>query len=48
MPERWRDNVLLNRELLLLLDENLECELIGKKLRYSKEYGLEEITENEG
>ena len=48
MPERWRDNVLLNRELLLLLDENLECELLGRKLRYSKEYGLEEITENEG
>lgn len=48
MPERWRDNVLLNRELLLLLDGNLECKLIGKKLRYSKEYGLEEITENEG
>ena len=48
MPERWRENVLLNRELLLLLDENSECELIGRKLRYSKEYGLEEITENEG
>lgn len=48
MPERWRDNVLLNRELLLLLDNNMECELLGRKLRYSREYGLEEITENEG
>lgn len=48
IPERWRDSKLLKGELLLILNEELECELLGRKLRYSREYGLEEIKENEG
>lgn len=45
MPKNWRDSKWLKGELLLLLDENSEVELIGKKLRYSKECGLEIIME---
>ena len=45
MPKRWRDSKLLKGELLLLLNENLEAELDGKKLRYSNETGLELISE---
>jgi CRISPR-associated endonuclease/helicase Cas3 len=41
MPERWRQSGFLGGELLLLLDRNLEAELIGKKLIYSREKGLE-------
>ncbi|MBO4865833.1 MAG: CRISPR-associated helicase Cas3' [Ruminococcus sp.] len=49
LPERWQDEPLLKGELLLVLNDDLETELIGRKLRYSKEYGLEEIKEgNDG
>ena len=49
LPERWQDEPLLKGELLLVLNEALETELLGRKLRYSKEYGLEEIKEgNDG
>ncbi|MCR5123165.1 MAG: CRISPR-associated helicase Cas3', partial [Ruminococcus sp.] len=50
IPERWCDSKLLKGEILLVLNEELECELLGRKLRYSREYGLEEIEteENEG
>ena len=41
MPERWRYAKLLKGELLLLLNENLEAELNGKKLRYNNKIGLE-------
>lgn len=44
MPKNWRGSKWLNGELLLLLDERSEAELAGKKLRYSKERGLEMIT----
>ena len=47
MPERWNEMKLLNGEFLLLLDYDMEAELIGKKLRYSNEFGLEEIKEEE-
>ena len=45
-PKRWQNAKLLKREIMLLLDSNLETELIGKKLRYSKEFGLE-LLKNE-
>lgn len=45
MPRNWRVSKWLNGDLLLLMDENSEAELIGKKLRYSKERGLEMIME---
>lgn len=45
MPKRWRDAKLLKGELLLLLNENLEAELDGKKLRYNDKIGLELISE---
>ncbi|MDE6101914.1 MAG: CRISPR-associated helicase Cas3', partial [Ruminococcus sp.] len=45
MPKNWRVSKWLDGELLLLMDENSEAELIGKKLRYSKERGLEIIME---
>ena len=41
---RWRDNRMLNKELLLLLDDDLETKLLGKTLKYSREYGLEVIN----
>ena len=41
LPKRWKSAKLLRNELLLVLDENMEAELIGKKLRYSKDFGLE-------
>lgn len=45
MPRNWRASKWLDGELLLMLDENSEAELIGKKLHYSKERGLEIIME---
>lgn len=45
LPERWQDEPLLKGELMLILNEELETELTGRKLRYSREYGLEEIKE---
>lgn len=45
MPKNWRTSKWLNGELLLLIDENSEVELIGKKLYYSKKRGLETIKE---
>ena len=49
LPERWQDEPLLKGELILVLNDDLETELIGRKLRYSREYGLEEIKEgNDG
>ncbi|MDE6780686.1 MAG: CRISPR-associated helicase Cas3' [Ruminococcus sp.] len=45
MPKNWRVSKWLGGELLLLMDENSEAELIGKKLHYSKERGLEIIME---
>ena len=44
-PKRWRDEPLLKGELMLILDQHLEATLLNKKLRYSKEFGLEEIKE---
>lgn len=43
MPERWRESKWLCGEMLLLLDENNQCELLGKKLRYTQRFGLSEI-----
>lgn len=48
MPLRWRSSSMISKELLLVLDNDLETELIGKRLRYSKEYGLEMVNEEEG
>lgn len=49
LPERWQDEPLLKGEKLLVLNDDLETELLGRKLRYSREYGLEEIKEgNDG
>ena len=45
MPRSWRASKWLDKELFLLMDENSEAELIGKKLHYSKERGLEMIVE---
>ena len=41
LPKRWKNAKLLRNELLLVLDENMEAELIGKRLRYSEDFGLE-------
>ena len=43
MPARWECAKLLRGELLLLLDEKFETELMGEKLKYSKNNGLEMI-----
>ena len=48
IPERWRESRWLAGELLLLLDESLETELIGRHLRYSPECGLEIIQKEQG
>lgn len=45
IPKKWRETGLLKGELLLLLNENMETELLNKKLRYSKERGLELINQ---
>ncbi len=45
MPDRWNEMKLLKGEFLLLLDYNMEVELIDQKLRYSNEFGLEEVKE---
>ncbi|MDE6005724.1 MAG: CRISPR-associated helicase Cas3' [Oscillospiraceae bacterium] len=45
MPRSCRASKWLDKELFLLMDENSEAELIGKKLHYSKERGLEMIVE---
>ena len=47
MPPRWKDAKLLKGESLLLLDSNLELEICGRKLCYSKDFGLEIITAKE-
>ena len=44
LPKRWKSAKLLRNELLLVLDENMEAELIGKRLRYSKDFGLELLS----
>ena len=48
VPPRWTENRLVARELLLILDEKLEAEIIGKKLKYDDTFGLELIKEDEG
>lgn len=45
MPDKWRESRWLNGELLLLLDENMKAELLGKTLQYSSKYGLREVKE---
>lgn len=45
VPERWRSCGTLQGELLLLLDKEAHAEIAGKKLCYSREYGLEELKE---
>ena len=45
VPERWRNCRVLKGEILMLLDNNFDINIIGKKMHYSKEYGLEEIKE---
>lgn len=45
IPKSWRDSKLLKDELLLILDKNGEAELLGKRIRYTKERGLEELKE---
>ena len=47
IPKKWRETGLLKGELLLLLNENMETELLNKKLRYSKERGLELINQEQ-
>ena len=41
IPKRWKTSRLLRNELLLVLDDSMEAELAGKRLRYSKDFGLE-------
>lgn len=41
IPRRWKSSRLLKDELMLVLDDRKEAELFGKKLHYSKEFGLE-------
>lgn len=48
LPKNWQDNKWLKGEILLLFDENNEVLICGKKLGYSKKYGLEEINEKRG
>lgn len=43
LPKNWQDNKWLKGEILLLFDENNEVLICGKKLSYSREYGLEEM-----
>jgi len=40
MPKQWRFSKWLDREWLLLLDENFETELLGQKWKYDSHYGL--------
>ena len=41
MPKMWENFKFLKGEKLLVLDNDNEAELIGKKLRYSNKFGLE-------
>ena len=43
IPDRWKESKWLSGELLLLLDDELEAEVSGIRLRYSRETGLEII-----
>ena len=43
IPGRWKESKWLKEELLLLLDDELEAEVSGIRLRYSREIGLEII-----
>ena len=45
IPMLWRDHGCLKRELLLIVDGDLTVSIGGKKLCYSREYGLEEVKE---
>ena len=40
MPSKWRESAWLKGEMLLLLDQNADAILLGKKLHYSRQYGL--------
>jgi CRISPR-associated endonuclease/helicase Cas3 len=42
MPSRWRESHWLKGEMLLLLDENLQTNIKGRRLIYSRETGLEQ------
>lgn len=48
MPKQWRFSKWLDKELLLLLNDDYETELIGKNLHYSKKFGLEVINAEQG
>ena len=45
LPKRWKSSKLLKNELMLVLDDNMEAGLDGKKLRYSVDFGLEMLEE---
>lgn len=47
IPKMWRESQWLKGELLLIFDENGEAKLAGRRLRYTAEYGLETINEQE-
>ncbi len=47
IPTNWRKNKWLAGELLLLFDQNDEADLCGKKLHYSRKYGLEIVEKAE-
>ena len=44
-PEKWLESHWLSGELLLLLNAEKNTELIGKKLHYSEQLGLTEVSE---
>ncbi len=37
----WQNHFLLKGQLAMVLDENMECQLAGYRVRYSREYGLQ-------
>lgn len=41
----WQKHYLLKGQLVLVLNRDMECELAGRKLRYSKEFGLQVLPQ---
>lgn len=44
-PQAWQEHFLLRGQVALVLDEDGETELAGRRLRYTMEFGLEQINE---
>ena len=44
-PPAWQEHFLLRGQVALVLDEGGEMELAGRRLRYTMEFGLEQVNE---